>query len=170
MAVIGVVFDGVSSGIEPTAPMLASSTVAAVDGSGIHGIFTTTYYNDDQHPYPHHSHPCPPLDKEGTAGWRAHRDASHLSLPCKSMVVCCSCLGVHGVDDHAKLRAKQRAQELSQPQGQPPATSPTCVSLVTWGPSQVVRIPQRIPPGSHQGMSKGSHKESTKDWRQSAAI
>ncbi len=76
------------------------------------------------------------------------------------------------------------------------ARSPTCVSQVTWGPSQVVLIPDRSKgshkgshkgspqgisdrsegshkgshKGSHQGMSKGSHKESTKDWRQSAAI
>jgi hypothetical protein len=44
------------------------------------------------------------------------------------------------VDGHAKLRT----QEPSQPQGQPPATSPTRVSGVTWGPSQVIQIPQRI--------------------------
>jgi hypothetical protein len=47
------------------------------------------------------------------------------------------------VDGHAKLRAKQRTQEPSQPRGQPRATSPTCVSRVTWGPSQVVLIPDR---------------------------
>ena len=45
------------------------------------------------------------------------------------------------------LRIKQRAQEPSQPRGQPPAMSPTRVSRVTWGPSQVVRIPQRIDKG-----------------------
>jgi hypothetical protein len=63
------------------------------------------------------------------------------------------------VDGHAKLRT----QEPSQPRGQPPATSPTRVSRVTWGPSQVVQIPQRIPPKDPTRMSEGSHKESTKD-------
>ncbi len=78
------------------------------------------------------------------------------------------------VDGHAKMRT----QEPSQPRGhaklriqepsQPPATSPTRVSRVTWGPSQVVqipqRIPQKIPPKDPTRMSKGSHKESTNDW------
>jgi hypothetical protein len=45
------------------------------------------------------------------------------------------------------------------------ARSPTCVSRVTWGPSQVVLIPDRSE-GSHKGAHKGSHKESTKDGRQ----
>ena len=85
------------------------------------------------------------------------------------------------VDGQAKLRAKQRTKQPSQPRGHPRAMSPTCVSRVTWGPSQVVLILDRSEgshkgsykgsyKGSHQGMSKGSHKESTKDWRQSAAI
>jgi hypothetical protein len=83
------------------------------------------------------------------------------------------------VDGHAKLRAKQPTEQPSQPRGHPRATSPTCVSRVTWGPSQVVLIPdwsegshKGSHKGSHQGlskgshkMSKGSHKESTKDWR-----
>jgi hypothetical protein len=34
------------------------------------------------------------------------------------------------VDEHAKLKTKQP----SQPQWHPQATSPTCVSQVTWGP------------------------------------
>jgi hypothetical protein len=42
MAAITVVVDDGSSGIELTAPMTMSSTVAAVDGSGNNGIFTTT--------------------------------------------------------------------------------------------------------------------------------
>jgi hypothetical protein len=96
VAAIGVVVDGGSSGIEQMVPMTASSTVVAVDGSGGDGIFTTIYYEDNQHPRPHCPHPHPPFDKEGTAGWREHREASHLSLPCKSMVACYSCLGVHG--------------------------------------------------------------------------
>jgi hypothetical protein len=95
-AAIGVILDGGGSGIEPMGPMMASSTVAAVDGSGNNGVFTTTYYDDDQHPCPHCPRPRPPLDKEGTAGWRACRDASYLSSPCKSMVASYSCLGVHG--------------------------------------------------------------------------
>jgi hypothetical protein len=81
------------------------------------------------------------------------------------------------VDGQAKLRAKQQTKQPSQPRGHPQATSPTCVSRVTWGPSQVVLIPDGSKgshkgsyKGSHQGMSKGSHKESTKDWRRSAAI
>ena len=91
--------------------------------------------------------------------------------------------GCHGgnVDGHAKLRAKQRIQQPSQPRGHPQATSPTCVSRVTWGPSQIVLIPDQSKgshggshkgsrQGSHQGMSNGSHKELTKDWRQSVEI
>jgi hypothetical protein len=55
------------------------------------------------------------------------------------------------------------------------------VSRVTWGPSQIVLIPDQSKgshggshkgsrQGFHQGMSNGSHKELTKDWRQSVAI
>jgi hypothetical protein len=86
MAVIGVVVNGGGSGIEPTGPMTVLSTVAAVDGSGNGGVFTTTDYNNDQHPCPHLPCPHPPLDKEGTAGWRVRHDASHSSSPLKSMV------------------------------------------------------------------------------------
>ena len=39
------------------------------------------------------------------------------------------------VNEHAKVRAKQPSQ--------PQATSPTCVSLDTWGPSQVSWIPEQ---------------------------
>jgi hypothetical protein len=42
-AAIGVVANGGGSGIEPTAPMMASSTVVAINGSGNDGIFITTY-------------------------------------------------------------------------------------------------------------------------------
>ncbi len=38
--------------------MAALSPVAAVDNSGNNGVFTTTYYNDDQHP----RHHCPRLE------------------------------------------------------------------------------------------------------------
>jgi hypothetical protein len=68
MAAIAVVIDGGGSGIEPTAPMVALSTVAAVDGSGNDGVFTTTSYNNDCHPCPHCPRPCPPLDKDWMAG------------------------------------------------------------------------------------------------------
>ncbi len=44
---IAVVVDGSNHGIEPTALMAALSTVAAVDGGGNDGIFTTTSYNHD---------------------------------------------------------------------------------------------------------------------------
>jgi hypothetical protein len=54
--VIVVIANGGGSWIEPTAPMAALSPVAAVDGSGNDGVFTTTYYDDDQHPCHHHPH------------------------------------------------------------------------------------------------------------------
>jgi hypothetical protein len=68
MAAIAVVIDGGSSGIKPTALMAASLTVAAVDGGGNDGIFTTNSYNNDRHP--HHHQPCSrlPSDKDLTAG------------------------------------------------------------------------------------------------------
>jgi hypothetical protein len=66
-----------------------------------------------------------------------------------------------GVDGHAKPRAKQRTQKSSQPQGQPQTTSPTCVSRVTWGPSQVILIPDWSN-GSHKGSHKRSHQDPTK--------
>ncbi len=86
--------------------------------------------------------------------------APHCPQPPLGIIIYC-----HHVDGHAKLRT----QEPSQPWGQPPATSPTSVSRVTWGPSQVIQIPQRIPQRIPPGC-KGSHKESTKDCRWSAAI
>jgi hypothetical protein len=51
------------------------------------------------------------------------------------------------VDEHAKLKTKLSSQ--------PPATSPKCVSRVTWGPTQVSWIPDES--------QKVSHKESHKD-------
>jgi hypothetical protein len=77
------------------------------------------------------------------------------------------------VDGQAKLRAKQQTEQPNQPGGHPQATSPTCVSRVPWGPSQVILIPdwsKGSHKGSYKGSYKGSHKESTKDWRQSAGI
>jgi hypothetical protein len=62
----------------------ASSTVATVDGGGDNGIFTTASHDDYRHPHPHC--PCPPLDKNWTAGWRVHRDASHSLLPRLSLL------------------------------------------------------------------------------------
>ncbi len=77
--VIAVVIGGGGAGIEPTAPMAASSMVAAVDGDGIDGVFTTASHNKDQHPGPHCPcpHPCPSLDKDRTVGCMASNDASH---------------------------------------------------------------------------------------------
>jgi hypothetical protein len=95
MAAMAVVVNDGSGGIELAAPMAALSTVAAVNDSSDDGIFTTTSYNNNKHPCPHYPHPCLPLDKEGTVGWRACRGASHLLTPRKSMVACSSCLGVH---------------------------------------------------------------------------
>jgi hypothetical protein len=68
MAEIAVVVEGSGGEIEPMAPMMVSSTVAAVDGGGNNGFFTTTSYEDDRHPLPHRPRPCPPLDKDWTAG------------------------------------------------------------------------------------------------------
>ena len=45
------------------------------------------------------------------------------------------------VREHAKLKTKLKTKQLSQPR----ATSPTCVSRVTWGPTHVREIPQRDP-------------------------
>jgi hypothetical protein len=54
------------------------------------------------------------------------------------------------VDEHAKLKTKQSSQ--------PRATSPTWVSRVTWGPTQVSWIPDESHKGSHNGSHKESHK------------
>jgi hypothetical protein len=67
---IAVVVDGGGSGIEPTAPMVASLTVVAVDGGGNDGVVTTTSYDNDHHPCPDCPCPCPLSDKDWTAGWR----------------------------------------------------------------------------------------------------
>jgi hypothetical protein len=73
------------------------------------------------------------------------------------------------VDGHAKLRTKQRSQEPSQPRGQPPAMCPTRVSRVTWGPSQVLRIqqriPQRIPPGCPRDPTKNRQRIGDDPWQ-----
>jgi hypothetical protein len=57
MAAIAVVVDDGSGGIEPTAPMAASSTVAAVDGGSNDGVFTDASHDNNCHPCPHR--PCP---------------------------------------------------------------------------------------------------------------
>jgi hypothetical protein len=81
MAAIAVVVNGGGSGIEPTAPIAASLMVAVVDGVSDDGVFTNASHDDDRHPRPHHHCPFPPADKDWTAGWRAHRGMSCLSLP-----------------------------------------------------------------------------------------
>jgi hypothetical protein len=86
MAAIAVIVDGSGGGIEPMALMAASSTVVAVDGDGNNGVFTTTSYDNDCHPCPHRPRPCPPLEKDRTAGWMEHRDMSHLLLPWLSLL------------------------------------------------------------------------------------
>ncbi len=58
------------------------------------------------------------------------------------------------MDGQAKLRAKQRTEQPSQTRGHPQPTSSTCVSRVTWGPSQVVLIPDQSE-GCHKGSYKG---------------
>ncbi len=60
--------------------MAALSAVVVVDGSSNNGIFINASYNNDRHPRPYCPQPLPSSDKEWTEGWRAHRDASHLSL------------------------------------------------------------------------------------------
>ena len=67
------------------------------------------------------------------------------------------------VDEHAKLKTQLKTKQSSQPR----ATSPTCVSRVTWGPTQVSWIPDEShkrshndnrPKGSHvRGIPQGSH-------------
>jgi hypothetical protein len=75
---IAVVVNGSIGGIEPTAPMAVLSMVAAVDGGGNDGIFTTPSHDKDHHICLHCHLPCPPLDEDWTVGWRAHCDAFHL--------------------------------------------------------------------------------------------
>jgi hypothetical protein len=58
MAAIAVVVDSGVGGIEPMAPMAASSTVSVVDGGGNDGVFTHASHDNDRHPYPHCS--CAP--------------------------------------------------------------------------------------------------------------
>jgi hypothetical protein len=84
MAAIAVVVDNGSGEIEPTAPIVASSTVAAVCGSSNDGAFTTASHDNNRHSYPHYPRPCPrpcpPLDKDWMAGWRVCHDASHFGV------------------------------------------------------------------------------------------
>jgi hypothetical protein len=86
LAEIAVVVNGGGSGIELMALMAALSMVAAVDGGGNDGVFTTPSYNDDHHPCPHGPCPCPPLGKDRTAVWSARCNTSHLSLPWSSLL------------------------------------------------------------------------------------
>jgi hypothetical protein len=81
MTAIAVIVNGGGGGIEPRVLMVASLTVATVDGGGNNGIFTTTSYNNDRHSRPHCPRPCPPLDKDQMVGWKARHDASLSSLP-----------------------------------------------------------------------------------------
>jgi hypothetical protein len=59
------------------------------------------------------------------------------------------------VDEHATLKTKLKTKKSSQPR----ATSPTCLSRVTWGPAQVSWIPDESHKRSHKdNRSEGSHK------------
>ncbi len=78
---LAVIIDGRDGGIEPTVPIAALLTVVAVDGGSNNGIFTTASHNNDHHPVSHCPCPCPPLDKDWIARWRAHRVVSHLLSP-----------------------------------------------------------------------------------------
>ena len=58
------------------------------------------------------------------------------------------------VDEHAKLKTQLKTKHSSQPR----AASPTCVSRVTWGPTQVSWIPDESHKRSHNdNRPKGSH-------------
>jgi hypothetical protein len=58
------------------------------------------------------------------------------------------------VDEHAKLKTQLKTKQSSQPR----AASPTCVSRVTWGPTQVSWIPDESHKRSHNdNRPKGSH-------------
>ncbi len=48
MAAMAVVVDSGSSGIEPTAPMAASSMMVANDGNSNNGAFTTASHDNDR--------------------------------------------------------------------------------------------------------------------------
>ena len=58
------------------------------------------------------------------------------------------------VDEHAKLKTTLKTKQSSQPR----ATSPTCVSRVTWGPTQVSWIPDESHKRSHKESNTESHK------------
>jgi hypothetical protein len=66
MAAIAVVVDSGGGGIELAAPIVALSTVAAIDGGGNDGVFTNASHGNNRHPCPHC--PCPPSDEDWTAG------------------------------------------------------------------------------------------------------
>jgi hypothetical protein len=98
MAAIAVVVAGGGSGIEPTAPMAVSSTVAAVDGSGDNGVFTTTSYDDNRILALIALTLVLPWTRIGQrGGWHA---MMHLIRCCHAKswlhVACSSCLGVIG--------------------------------------------------------------------------
>jgi len=58
------------------------------------------------------------------------------------------------VDEHAKLKTQLKTKHSSQPR----AASPTGVSRVTWGPTQVSWIPDESHKKSHNdNRPKGSH-------------
>ncbi len=87
MVAIEFVVDRGGSGIEPTAPMATSLTVAAVDSGSNNGVFTTASHVNDCYPCPHCPHPRPLWDEDWTTRWRVNCDASHLSLPRSLLLV-----------------------------------------------------------------------------------
>jgi hypothetical protein len=80
-AMIAVIVDCGSGGIEPNALMAALSMLAEVDGGSNNGVLTTASCNNNCHPHPHCPCPSPPLDEDRIAGWRARHVASYLLLP-----------------------------------------------------------------------------------------
>jgi hypothetical protein len=58
-------------------------------------------------------------------------------------------------DEHAKLKSKLKTKLSSQLR----ATSPTCVSRVTWGPTQVSCIPDESQKRSHNESHKNNWSE-----------
>ena len=71
------------------------------------------------------------------------------------------------VDEHAKLKTQLKTKQSSQPR----ATSPTCVSRVTWGPTQVSWIPDESHKRSHNdNRPKGSHVRGIRRQRDPTSI
>jgi hypothetical protein len=62
------IVDGSGGGIEPTAPMVVSSTVVVIDGDGKDHAFTTAFHDNNRHPCPHPPPPRPPSEENQTAG------------------------------------------------------------------------------------------------------